>query len=219
MERLSFPSGHSTVNAVLYGFLVFLVVRDIRPAARLPVILCAATLVGLDGVSRLYLGAHWLSDVAGGLAFGAALLSLLGMLYVRGRTEPIAPVGLLAVAVLALGLAGGANVYFRHFADVARYAAGTAVPQVPAADWWASDWQGLPAYRIDLFGEIEEPLTVSMGGKPAVAQGPVAAARMARSNALDDADRAGVVLVKERSGHAACRADLRRWAPSHPCSH
>jgi len=37
----SFPSGHSTTNAVLYGFLAFLIVRQVRPQWRVPVILAA----------------------------------------------------------------------------------------------------------------------------------------------------------------------------------
>ena len=76
-SAFSFPSGHSTVNAVLYGFLTILIVREIKPIWRIPVVIGAAILIGAIAFSRLYLGAHWLSDVLGGLAFGAMWLSLI----------------------------------------------------------------------------------------------------------------------------------------------
>jgi undecaprenyl-diphosphatase len=38
------------------------------------------------------------------------------------------------------------------------------MPSIPAADWWTSDWRKLPAERINLTGEIEEPLTVQWAG-------------------------------------------------------
>ena len=44
-SAFSFPSGHSTVNVVLYGFLALLIVQGITHRARLPVILGAAGLL------------------------------------------------------------------------------------------------------------------------------------------------------------------------------
>ncbi len=163
-SAFSFPSGHSTVNMVLYGFLAFLIARDSRPAWRLPVALCAATLILLIAFSRLYLGAHWFSDVLGGLAFGSAWLALLGLSFTRRQVERIAPGGLLAAGCAALLLGGGFHIYRNHAADMERYAVVSTVPTMAAADWWASDWQQLPSRRIDLTGETNEPLTFQWAG-------------------------------------------------------
>ena len=163
-SAFSFPSGHSTVNVVLSGFLAFLIAREIRPAWRLSVALGATTLIFLIAFSRLYLGAHWLSDVLGGLAFGSAWLALLGLAYMRQQAERIEPSGLLAVGCVALVLAGGFHIYRSHATDIDRYAVKSVVPTIAAADWWASDWQRLPARRIDLTGETEEPLTFQWAG-------------------------------------------------------
>jgi hypothetical protein len=149
---------------VLYGFLAFLIAREVRPASRAPVALGAAVLIFLIAFSRLYLGAHWLSDVLGGLAFGSAWLALLGLSYLRRPAERLAPGGLFAVGCAALVLAGGFHIYGSHAADLQRYAVKSATPSLAAADWWASDWQQLPAQRIDLTGEMEEPLTFQWGG-------------------------------------------------------
>jgi len=35
---------------------------------------------------------------------------------------------------------------------------------MPAETWWATGWQGLPVWRIDLTGEVEEPLTAQYAG-------------------------------------------------------
>jgi membrane protein DedA with SNARE-associated domain/membrane-associated phospholipid phosphatase len=163
-SAFSFPSGHSTVNVVLYGFLAFLIAREIRPAWRLVVALGAATLIFLIAFSRLYLGAHWLSDVLGGLAFGSAWFALLGLSYLRRQAGRIEPRSLLAAGCSALILAGGLNIYRNHATDSDHYAVKVGTPSMPATDWWASDWQQLPARRIDLTGETNEPLTFQWAG-------------------------------------------------------
>jgi undecaprenyl-diphosphatase len=163
-SAFSFPSGHSTVNVVLYGFLAFLIAREIRPAWRLVVILGAATLIFLIAFSRLYLGAHWFSDVLGGMAFGAAWLALLGLSYLKRQARRIDSIGLLAAGCLALTLAGGLNIYRSHATDRDRYAVKTGTPSMTATDWWASGWEQLPARRIDLTGETNEPLTFQWAG-------------------------------------------------------
>lgn len=163
-SAFSFPSGHSTINVVLYGFLAFLIASRVSLAWRLPIALGAACLVLLIAFSRLYLGAHWLSDVLGGLAFGTAWLALLGLSYLPRQSERIEPGKLLLVACLALVIASGVNVYRRHASDLERYAVATTVPTIAAADWWKTDWQQVAAQRIDLAGETEEPLTIQWAG-------------------------------------------------------
>jgi membrane protein DedA with SNARE-associated domain len=170
-SAFSFPSGHSTVNVVLYGFLAFLIAREIRPVLRVWVALGAATLIFLIVFSRLYLGAHWLSDVVGGLAFGSAWLALLGLSYLRRQAERIESGSLLALGCTALVLAGGFNIYCSHATDIQRYAVNSATPSMAAADWWASGWQQLPARRIDLAGETKEPLTFQWAGSLQSLQG------------------------------------------------
>ena len=131
-SAFSFPSGHSTSNMVLYGFLAFLVAREIRPAWRLSVVLGAAALIFLIAFSRLYLGAHWFSDVLGGMTFGSAWLALLGLFYLRGPAEPIEAGVLLALACAALILAGGFNIYHSHASDILRYAVKNEAPAAGA---------------------------------------------------------------------------------------
>ena len=67
----SFPSGHSTQAAAIYGALAYLVARH-RPRMNALLIWVGAALMTLMiGWSRLFLGVHYPSDVAGGLLIGA----------------------------------------------------------------------------------------------------------------------------------------------------
>lgn len=117
----SFPSGHSTVNAVLFGCLAMIIVRECRPSLRLPVIAAAVTLIVLIGFSRLYLGAHWASDVAGGLIFGSMWLALLSLFYMYRQAEPVNVRGLMMAAVITLVIAGGINIVSSHANDTVKY--------------------------------------------------------------------------------------------------
>lgn len=72
----SFPSGHSSGAMVVYGMLAWVACRRAPPAWRLPLVLAATAVVVLVGASRVYLQAHYLSDVLGGFAAGGAWLAL-----------------------------------------------------------------------------------------------------------------------------------------------
>lgn len=91
----SFPSGHSMMAAITYLTLAALLCRVVsRLRLKAYLLLVAATLTVLVGVSRIYLGVHWPSDVLAGWTAGAAWASccwlLARSLQRRGRldTEP-----------------------------------------------------------------------------------------------------------------------------------
>jgi membrane-associated phospholipid phosphatase len=80
----SFPSGHTVQYTTLFGFAFFLVyVRLRRSAWRRLLLVLLAVPVLLVGISRLYLGQHWLSDVLGGYATATLLLVPYCWAYAR----------------------------------------------------------------------------------------------------------------------------------------
>lgn len=121
LSSYSFPSGHSTMSLVIYGLLAFLISRGWPAGRRWGLMLAAGTLIAAIGISRLYLGAHWLSDVVGGYALGMAWVTLLVMAWRchRPHSEPLD--GLLAVVLAALLLAGSWHVYSNAAAASTRY--------------------------------------------------------------------------------------------------
>jgi undecaprenyl-diphosphatase len=73
----SFPSGHSMGAVIAFGLLAYfllLALSDRRE--KIAVVVVAAVLTLLIGFSRIYLGAHYFSDVVGGFAVGGAWLSI-----------------------------------------------------------------------------------------------------------------------------------------------
>ncbi len=70
---LSFPSGHATMSAVVFLTLAALHTRFQRTRAASVFIMALAVLIALlVGLSRIYLGVHWPSDVLAGWVLGAA---------------------------------------------------------------------------------------------------------------------------------------------------
>jgi undecaprenyl-diphosphatase len=73
----SFPSGHAMGGAIGIGLLGYaLMLRHRRWRTKLLIVLALGTWVMSIGFSRVYLRAHWFSDVLGGFALGLAWLSL-----------------------------------------------------------------------------------------------------------------------------------------------
>lgn len=89
----SFPSGHSMMAAVTYLTLAVMLARtESKLRMRAFFVVVAAALAMLVGVSRVYLGVHWPSDVLAGWTLGAAwalCVSLLARKMARqGQIEP-----------------------------------------------------------------------------------------------------------------------------------
>nr|WP_294949587.1 phosphatase PAP2 family protein [uncultured Mucilaginibacter sp.] len=81
----SFPSGHVLFYVVFFGFLVVLMyqLEDIPKYLRWFVIAVSLSMIFIVPLSRIYLGAHWFTDVTGGFLLGILCLYLLSWLYLR----------------------------------------------------------------------------------------------------------------------------------------
>lgn len=163
----SFPSGHAAMSTVIYGFLAVLSAPSFGLRARWIPYAAATLLVGGIAFSRLYLGAHWLADVAAGVGLGTAWVAVLAIARERHRRAPAQPEarGLATVAVLVFLGAGIWHVHIRLQPDLERYAVRHPVLEMSAQQWWERGWRKLPAYRLDLEGEQKQPLNVQWAGE------------------------------------------------------
>ena len=163
LDVYSFPSGHATMSMVVYGFATVLGASELSPRLRVIPYTVAGLLITGIALSRIYLGAHWLSDVVGGLALGLAWVALLAIARQRHPRRRLGTASAPAVAiVLSAVWIWHANV--RLEADLVRYAIRQPVQIMGREDWWVQGWKQLPAYRLDLEGEYEQPLNIQWAG-------------------------------------------------------
>jgi len=77
----SFPSGHTMLAVIIFGFGALLLTRGSARPLRVAGLAMATLIVLLIGAARVYLGAHWPSDVVGALLAGsgwAAVCTAIG---------------------------------------------------------------------------------------------------------------------------------------------
>ena len=81
----SFPSGHSINSMVLYGLLIFIIIKEVKlvKLKYIGVFICGL-MIFLVGLSRIYLGVHYPSDVLAGFAVGFSWLSFF-LIWVEER--------------------------------------------------------------------------------------------------------------------------------------
>jgi membrane-associated phospholipid phosphatase len=115
----SFPSGHSAVSAVLYGTLAYLLMRSVR-RLRWRVLIGTATalLVLAIGLSRVYLGVHYPSDVLAGWAVGALWVLWVVILEDLWEAPPARPLSwrrVIALVMVALVVIGGGYLAYVYW--------------------------------------------------------------------------------------------------------
>lgn len=86
----SFPSGHAMLSAIVFLTLGVLLARtEANVKVKVYLLAVAALLTVIVGISRVYLGVHWPTDVMAGWAVGSgwALMCWLAMLWLQSRGE------------------------------------------------------------------------------------------------------------------------------------
>ena len=80
-SNFSFPSGHSTMSMMFYGFLIYFAYKFIKNKILRNVIITFLCLTILSiGFTRIWLGVHYPSDILGGFSLGLFWLSLFVVL-------------------------------------------------------------------------------------------------------------------------------------------
>ena len=71
----SFPSGHSMISMAFYGYLIYLIYKYVEnKSVKWTLISLLSVLICLIGISRIYLGVHYTSDVLGGFLISISYL-------------------------------------------------------------------------------------------------------------------------------------------------
>ncbi len=159
----AFPSSHATMSLVIYGFLALLCSRGLPVKRRwLPFGLALFLILGI-GFSRLYLGAHWLSDVVGGFSLGMAWLIIMTIWYLHGK-RPCTCHGLFRFSFFVFMLAAAVHWSTGFTDNRLRYRPQHTTMRMSAETWLQHGWQQLPTHRLDLGGEKEQVLNLQYAG-------------------------------------------------------
>lgn len=160
----SFPSISVTMATITFGFFAVLIARELPGRSRVWPYMVAGVIAALLGFARIYLGAHWPSDVVGGMLLGIVWLLALGIAYRRHVSRsfwmrPLAWLFYTAFAVAALWHAPrAADALLADFAPPAP------TVQLAAGHWWEDGWSTLPPHRSERDRQLRWPLDVQVAG-------------------------------------------------------
>lgn len=173
MQDASFPSGHMLSGTVVYGLLAALLLgsRVRRGVRALGVTLLLLVIVGI-GLSRLYLGVHWPSDLLGSLAL--ALIGIAALLFFVYYPHPIRwidtfqlplnPRVICMAGNTALVVALGATAMLASHAKIISIKPALARHSLDIQALRAALPPGLARWSEDLIGGRMEPISLVMVG-------------------------------------------------------
>jgi undecaprenyl-diphosphatase len=166
----SFPSGHATIAAAFYGFIVYYLWRQAQNwNIRLNLLFGGSALILAIGFSRLYLGVHFLSDVLGGYLLGFMWL-IIGICMVErhlfARSEmQVSEIVSLSVRLTSAALILAELIFFIHSGlhykptrnNTENLAATKSVSMDVISDF---DRYKLPHFTESMTGKQQEPLNI-----------------------------------------------------------
>ncbi|UNK50957.1 bifunctional DedA family/phosphatase PAP2 family protein [Lysobacter sp. S4-A87] len=159
-----FPSVAVTMCTIVFGFFAVLIARELPGRTRVWPYLLAGVVTTAVAFARLYLGAHWPSDLVGGTLFGILWLLILGIAYRRhvARSFWMRPLAWLFYSTFVIA----ALWHAPRSADalLAKFAAATPTTVMDQDDWWQRDWATLPAQRNERDQRRRWPLDLQVAG-------------------------------------------------------
>jgi len=164
-DTFSFPSGHAMLSIAVYVGLGMLLIHLANIKRTKLIYFFIAVLVLLIGISRMYLGAHWFTDVLGGWLAGAAILLAVIVSYNRKPREPVNALSLFIIIFIAL--IGTASGIYQHNLIKYRYIYAQRdwpTVTISVSDWWEQKVQNLPIYRVGRVGIPIEVLNLQWVG-------------------------------------------------------
>ena len=88
LTTFSFPSGHVMYYTIVFGFVGYLAYTLLKRSVKRSLVLgVSGTFIALVGMSRIYLGQHWASDVLGAYLLGGLILAGIILFYRWGKTR------------------------------------------------------------------------------------------------------------------------------------
>lgn len=163
-DSFSFPSGHATLATIFYIGLALLI-GQIYPSKRKQLIFSAIIIALVVSLSRLYLGAHWFTDVVAGWLLGSALIMLVTISYNRQK-NPRHDFGKIAAFTFLVFICVYSFTCLHYFY---RFQQQYTVIDYPARTtsidkWWQQSDTHAPIFRINRIGLASQVLNLQWIG-------------------------------------------------------
>lgn len=159
----SFPSGHTGMSFVILSALAYFSGKLTKHKYKWIPYTTASVLILLVAISRLYLGAHWLTDILGSITLGFALLFVVIINYRRRAGKQFQKINKaywFVVVLLSLTIPWAARIYKNY--QFAQYSYQPVFPIVTLTmqDWWNQPTKYIPLYRRNRFGTPIQPFNL-----------------------------------------------------------
>lgn len=150
-----FPSIAVTMTTIVFGFFAVLIARELPGRRRVWPYLLAGVATALVAFARLYLGAHWLSDVMAGMLLGVAWLLVLGIAYHRHNSRALWMRPLAWAFYGSFALAAFWYVPGSVDATLARFDPPPPQETLAMTDWWAHGLRDTRDFDIEVAGRLQ----------------------------------------------------------------
>lgn len=148
----SFPSGHTTLSFAILGMLAYLFAQAMPAKKRWMSYFTLYLLVFLIALSRLYLGAHWLTDIVGSVLLASCLLCSVILWHRRHPQSQKPKLYHCLIICLFILLTWTYSVKTQYIATVKGSEPKHVVKLVSRQDWWQHPLNYTPRHQLTLTG-------------------------------------------------------------------
>ena len=163
----SFPSGHTIMTFVILCFIAYLTGKLCKKSLRWIPYTIAIVLILSVAESRLYLGAHWFTDVIGSLLMGSFILFAVLVNYRRRARKQFEKTRLRNwLLIVAIGILLPWCIWSLKLYNHEKYRYTPLWPKIQMRyqQWWQHPLYYLPIYRLSRFGNPIQPFNLQWVG-------------------------------------------------------
>ena len=161
----SFPSGHTLLSLILFGFMAFLIAHNNKKWLKQATYNITALIVIIVILSRLYLNVHWLSDVLGSVLLGGCILGIIVIAYRRKERHNRYRVLPLLLILIGGQIIFGSWYYHKHAKFLQKdFQLVQKQHYLKESRWWQSSHSLLPVYRHNRFAKPVQILNLQWLG-------------------------------------------------------